>query len=199
MDQPKEEVQPIDHQCIRDQGDSLVDCSVHTGIGLTVVMLARLKEIRIGQNTPVFKKNKKPEHESVSFSIIYADKTLDLICKTDRERDMFYISICKSHISYSFPLLVVLYQLGSRPQNANPRASSVRYAESTYSFHFVKSMHFRTSTDNFLAEEEGAPTLNEEERVAVKFKGKRTVVEKRETNNDLYSWGKGSPLTIHPT
>lgn len=42
------------------------------------------------------------------------------------------------------------------------------------------------------AEEKLPAVSEEEERVAVKFKGKRTIVEKRETSNDIYSWGQGS-------
>lgn len=35
-------------------------------------------------------------------------------------------------------------------------------------------------------------TLDEEERVAVKFKGKKTIVEMRESNHDVYAWGQGA-------
>ncbi len=33
----------------------------------------------------------------------------------------------------------------------------------------------------------------DEEKVSVKFKGKRTIVEKREVSNDVYAWGQGAP------
>jgi len=109
----------------------------------STINVADIKEIRIGQNTLVFKKNKKPQYEEVSFSIIYGNKTLDLVAKNPRERDIW-----------------------------------------------VHGLKVLTLEPHLLIEVDSA-TLDEEERVAVKFKGKKTIVEMRESNHDVYAWGQG--------
>ncbi|ELR15150.1 regulator of chromosome condensation (RCC1) repeat domain containing protein [Acanthamoeba castellanii str. Neff] len=101
-----------------------------------------IDEIRIGQNTPVFKKNRKPEYENVSFSIIYGDKTLDLVSKNVRERDIW-----------------------------------------------VQGLKVLTLEPHLLSEVDSVAT--DEEKVSVKFKGKRTIVEKREVSNDNGRVGHG--------
>ena len=47
--------------------------------------LAIIKEIRLGQKTAVFQKNPLPEYEPFSFSLIYDDRTLDIVCKDKLE------------------------------------------------------------------------------------------------------------------
>lgn len=108
----------------------------------STIDVSHIKEIRIGQNTPVFKKNRKPEYENVSFSIIYGDKTLDLVSKNVRERDIW-----------------------------------------------VQGLKVLTLEPHLLSEVDSVAT--DEEKVSVKFKGKRTIVEKREVSNDVYAWGQG--------
>jgi hypothetical protein len=36
----------------------------------------------------------------------------------------------------------------------------------------------------------------DEEKVSVKFKGNRTIVEKIENSNDVYAWGQGPLLSL---
>lgn len=48
------------------------------------MLLNSVTEVRLGQKTKVFASNRMPEHESLSFSLISADRTLDVICK-DRD------------------------------------------------------------------------------------------------------------------
>jgi len=56
----------------------------------TKVDIKNIKEIRFGQRTEKFKKNNRPDLESLSFSLIYDEgnnvtDTLDLVCKDERE------------------------------------------------------------------------------------------------------------------
>jgi hypothetical protein len=49
-----------------------------------------VKEIRLGQKTAIFLKNRENQIlESTSFSLIYSDRTLDIICKDKREFDVW--------------------------------------------------------------------------------------------------------------
>lgn len=50
-----------------------------------LVRLAMIKEIRLGQKTLVFLRNPLPEYEPFSFSLIYDDRTLDVVCKDKLE------------------------------------------------------------------------------------------------------------------
>jgi hypothetical protein len=55
---------------------------------MRVVDLSEIREVRLGQKTTVFMKNKVPEHEHVSFSLLYGtDRTLDIVCKDKYEFD----------------------------------------------------------------------------------------------------------------
>ena len=47
------------------------------------VELAEVSELRLGQNTKVFSSNPIPEHEDLSFSLIYSggNRSLDIVCK----------------------------------------------------------------------------------------------------------------------
>lgn len=68
------------------------------------VLVQSIKGILVGQKTAIFKKNKLPEYEHVSFSLLYGEKTLgilnqpycchidaeDIICKDGREYDIWY-------------------------------------------------------------------------------------------------------------
>ena len=54
-------------------------------VDVGAVRLAVIQEIRLGQKTMVFQKNPLPEYEAFSFSLIYDDRTLDIVCKDKLE------------------------------------------------------------------------------------------------------------------
>lgn len=49
------------------------------------VALADVKTLELGQKTHVFLKNKNPQHESLSFSLVYKNRSLDLVAKDRKE------------------------------------------------------------------------------------------------------------------
>ena len=49
------------------------------------MLISEITEIKIGQNTPNFKRNPLPQFESRSFSVIYGGRSLDVVCKDKRE------------------------------------------------------------------------------------------------------------------
>ena len=51
--------------------------------------MSDIKEIRLGQKTIVFQKNPLPEYEPFSFSLIYTDRTLDIVCKDKLEFEIW--------------------------------------------------------------------------------------------------------------
>ena len=57
------------------------------------VNLTTVRELVIGQKTSVFLKNRFPEYEHVSFSLVYDDRSLDIICKTREEFDTWVTGI----------------------------------------------------------------------------------------------------------
>lgn len=49
---------------------------------LSQVLLRDVKKLLIGQKSSLFERNKIPEYENISFSLIYGeDRSLDLVCK----------------------------------------------------------------------------------------------------------------------
>lgn len=57
------------------------------------MVLSLVKGVLVGQRTAIFKKNKLPEYEHISFSVLYGDKTLDVICKDSREYDIWVVGL----------------------------------------------------------------------------------------------------------
>ncbi|XP_019854073.1 PREDICTED: ultraviolet-B receptor UVR8-like [Amphimedon queenslandica] len=51
------------------------------------VLISQITEIKTGQVTPVFLKNPIPQCEAVSFSLLYSDRSLDIVCKDKKEFD----------------------------------------------------------------------------------------------------------------
>jgi len=49
------------------------------------VALSDVTKVERGQKTAIFAKNKNPEHETLSFSLRYKNRTLDLVCKDKKE------------------------------------------------------------------------------------------------------------------
>lgn len=45
----------------------------------SLVLIQSVKGILVGQKTPIFKKNKLPEYEHISFSLLYGEKTLGIL------------------------------------------------------------------------------------------------------------------------
>ncbi|KAI6669611.1 hypothetical protein NL676_004496 [Syzygium grande] len=60
--------------------------------------LSHVDRIISGQRTPIFQRYPRPEKESQSFSLIYSDRSLDLICK-DKDEAEAWISGLKALIS----------------------------------------------------------------------------------------------------
>ena len=58
-----------------------------------VVSLSEIKEIRLGQKTLVFQKNPLPEYEPFSFSLIYDDRTLDIVSKDKAEFNTWVVGL----------------------------------------------------------------------------------------------------------
>lgn len=50
-----------------------------------VVDLSEVTEIVLGQKTPIFQRNRMPEFERTSFSLVYSGRSLDIICKDSEE------------------------------------------------------------------------------------------------------------------
>ncbi|KAL0483141.1 hypothetical protein AKO1_014817 [Acrasis kona] len=53
----------------------------------SVVPLSEVKKIVRGQKTQIFMRYKNPELENLSFSLLYKNRTLDIVCKDKREYD----------------------------------------------------------------------------------------------------------------
>ena len=51
----------------------------------SIVSLTDVKKICYGQNTAIFQKYKNPDLEGLSFSLLYRDRTLDIVCKDKQE------------------------------------------------------------------------------------------------------------------
>ncbi|PSR90145.1 1-phosphatidylinositol 4,5-bisphosphate phosphodiesterase, partial [Actinidia chinensis var. chinensis] len=52
--------------------------------------LSHVSRIVSGQRTPIFQRYPRPEKESQSFSLIYNDRSLDLICKDKDEAEVWF-------------------------------------------------------------------------------------------------------------
>eukprot|EP01094_Clydonella_sp_ATCC50884_P028437 TRINITY_DN8529_c0_g1_i1.p1 TRINITY_DN8529_c0_g1~~TRINITY_DN8529_c0_g1_i1.p1 ORF type:complete len:632 (+),score=133.57 TRINITY_DN8529_c0_g1_i1:274-1896(+) len=114
----------------------------------STVDLADVKEIRLGQKTQVFQRNKVPEYENVSFSLIYADRSLDIVCKDKEEFDVWVTGL--------------------------------------------RTLAFEPETvESLLADKDRLIASAESDQLSVKFRGNTTIVEKREDNTDVYTWGQG--------
>ncbi|XVF69471.1 hypothetical protein PTKIN_Ptkin11bG0085000 [Pterospermum kingtungense] len=63
--------------------------------------LSHVSRIISGQRTPIFQRYPRPEKEYQSFSLIYNDRSLDLICKDKDEAEVWFSGlkalICRSH------------------------------------------------------------------------------------------------------
>jgi hypothetical protein len=55
--------------------------------GITSVSLRELKEIRLGQTTDVFRKDPRPDLVQSSFSLIFPDRSIDLVASNPNERN----------------------------------------------------------------------------------------------------------------
>lgn len=53
------------------------------------IRISEITEIRFGQVSAVFKKNKIPEYEALSFSAMYSDRSLDIVCADRREFEVW--------------------------------------------------------------------------------------------------------------
>ena len=49
------------------------------------VLITQISEIKLGQKTQNFKRNPLPQFESCSFSLIYGERSLDIVCKDKKE------------------------------------------------------------------------------------------------------------------
>jgi len=116
------------------------------------VLVSEIKELRLGQNTKTFRKNRKPEYEKLAFSLLYHQKTLDIVCKDKKEFDIWVTGIRSLSTEYE--------QIKEQAQNGG-------------------------------AENGDSQQTGNEDAITVMFKGKKTIVQKREDSNDVYSWGQG--------
>lgn len=54
------------------------------------LILSQVSRIISGQRTPIFQRYPRPEKEYQSFSLIYNDRSLDLICKDKDEAEVWF-------------------------------------------------------------------------------------------------------------
>ncbi|KAJ6964810.1 hypothetical protein NC652_002899 [Populus alba x Populus x berolinensis] len=66
------------------------------------LILSHVSKIISGQRTPIFQRYPRPEKEYQSFSLIYNDRSLDLICKDKDEAEVWFSGL-KALISRSNP------------------------------------------------------------------------------------------------
>jgi alpha-tubulin suppressor-like RCC1 family protein len=59
----------------------------------STVLISEITEIKYGQVTPVFLKNPIRQCESFSFSLLYSDRSLDIVCKDRKEYDTWTTGI----------------------------------------------------------------------------------------------------------
>ncbi|KAG9142961.1 hypothetical protein Leryth_006229, partial [Lithospermum erythrorhizon] len=55
-----------------------------------LLKLSHVSRIISGQRTPIFQRYPRPEKEYQSFSLIYSDRSLDLICKDKEEAEVWF-------------------------------------------------------------------------------------------------------------
>jgi hypothetical protein len=56
-------------------------------MALTVWQAANVQDVVPGHTTKIFKRSGKPENAHLGFSIVSKDRTLDLDCKSEEDRD----------------------------------------------------------------------------------------------------------------
>ncbi|XP_042504203.1 PH, RCC1 and FYVE domains-containing protein 1-like isoform X2 [Macadamia integrifolia] len=84
--------------------------------------LSHVSRIIPGQRTAIFQRYPRPEKEYQSFSLIYSDRSLDLICKDKDEAEAWFIGL-KSLISRSHPCK---WRTDSRSDGISSEANSPR-------------------------------------------------------------------------
>ncbi len=84
-----------------------------------MVLISQIAELRLGQNTPNFKRNPLPECEvgpvrmtsslpylvilslkARSFSLLYSERSLDIVCKDKREFEVWTTGLQVSHCNH---------------------------------------------------------------------------------------------------
>ncbi|WCJ39085.1 Regulator of chromosome condensation (RCC1) family with FYVE zinc finger domain [Euphorbia peplus] len=84
--------------------------------------LSHVSRIISGQRTPIFQRYPRPEKEYQSFSLIYSDRSLDLICK-DKDEAEVWITALKALISRNY---LRKGRPGSRSDGISSEATSPR-------------------------------------------------------------------------
>eukprot|EP01095_Lingulamoeba_sp_RSL-Kostka_P008375 TRINITY_DN2781_c1_g1_i1.p1 TRINITY_DN2781_c1_g1~~TRINITY_DN2781_c1_g1_i1.p1 ORF type:complete len:604 (+),score=224.26 TRINITY_DN2781_c1_g1_i1:84-1895(+) len=59
----------------------------------STIKLDDVQEFIIGQKTTVFSKNRLPQYENLSFSLVYGDRTLDIVCKDKKEFETWEVGL----------------------------------------------------------------------------------------------------------
>lgn len=57
------------------------------------VLISEITEMKMGQVTPIFQKNPLPQCEGVSFSLLYSDRSLDIVCKDKKEFETWTVAL----------------------------------------------------------------------------------------------------------
>ncbi|KAL9649455.1 hypothetical protein ABK040_000694 [Willaertia magna] len=134
----------------------------------SVVSLTDVKKICYGQNTAVFQKYKNPDLEGLSFSLLYRDRTLDIVC-TDRQEYHVWVQ----GITY---LLSNMDKIVQRKKYGGQHGS-------TSSLSTLSSSNESTDLNSsFILPTKGIDMAVEK----AKFK------EQFERIGDAYTWGQGS-------
>ncbi|EFC43629.1 RhoGEF domain-containing protein [Naegleria gruberi] len=86
----------------------------------SIVSLTDVKKICYGQNTAIFQKYKNPDLEGLSFSLLYRDRTLDIVCKDKQEYHTWVqgITYLLSHLDSILKKKTVVPVVGNEPKFA---------------------------------------------------------------------------------
>lgn len=63
--------------------------SANKDVSESSVLISQITEMKLGQTTPIFKRCPVSGYESLSFSLLYGDRTLDIVCKEKREYEVW--------------------------------------------------------------------------------------------------------------
>eukprot|EP01103_Thecamoeba_quadrilineata_P011479 TRINITY_DN2750_c0_g1_i2.p1 TRINITY_DN2750_c0_g1~~TRINITY_DN2750_c0_g1_i2.p1 ORF type:complete len:645 (+),score=95.05 TRINITY_DN2750_c0_g1_i2:12-1946(+) len=151
--------------CLSEDNERLTWSSPKKKSEESSVRIREVTELRLGQKTPVFQKRRVPQYEHLSFSLLYGQRTLDIVCKDKKEFETW---------------VKALKVLVSTNKIDSPRLNglSVGHANSLPS-----------ETTQGLRQSLGLET--DEECLQVSFRGNTTVVVSRENKCDIYTWGQG--------